>query len=262
MEEKKNNIGLVVIVAVLTAVICLSVGFVIGKNILPKEESKTNNNNTVENSTNNDEIVTITKDEYNVVVQEAANKIQIYNEYFGQKYSSTGINATNDEILVFLLANVKKSNFTVDDLKETAKLYFNTNINYTDISIKVPGSNIVLYKLDSNGKYINQNAPTDGPATLAMHSFYEGATYNKTKDSYTLNMKNIYNQVCGGTCGIGYGSFYSDASLSTKVYTNNTEDRMSFADVYDKVKDQLPITSYTFEKNSSGNYVLTSVVIK
>ena len=67
-------------------------------------------------------------------------------------------------------------------------MYFNTNINYTDISIKVPGSNIVLYKLDSNGKYINQNAPTDGPATLAMHSFYEGATYNKTKDSYTLNI--------------------------------------------------------------------------
>lgn len=271
MKERNNSIFYIIIM-VLVAIICLLIGLIFGGNLLSNDD-KNEENNVSENDNKNE------KEEQKIInlsTSEGKNffeKVTIYNDYFLKDYSVTGLkNASNNTILYFLVSELDgfdggtslgKIGFTTTDLQKVADKYISNDIKINYTNILVPQhEEAILYKLNQNGKYeYNDELGIGGPGAYVMEEYYIDGYYNKTKDEYTINTKLLYNQWCPDICS-RHDSYYSDSALNNVVYTNNSNSYMELTDVYDLVKDKLPITSYTFVKNSSGNYVLNSVTVK
>ncbi len=262
----KNN-KLYVIIVILIAIICLLVGFIIGGNVL---RGDTNNDNGI---SENEKTVTLTESEG----KELFEKVSVYNDYFLQDYSVNGIkSAINNNILYFLTeqldgfgADGRKTGFTPNDLKKVADEYLADDINvlYTDIFFPSADRSMtgeyMMYKLGSDSKYTDIPLQMGGPGSFLMKEYYIDGYYNETKDEYIVNTKLLFNQWCPDICG-PHDKYYSDVELKNFVYNVKSEDILDvdFDDVYNQVKDVLPITSYKFTKNNSGNYVLSSVTVK
>ena len=256
MGENKSKLGLGILIGVLiTLVIGLS-AFIIYDKFL----SNTNSNNDNNNGTVNNEIINLSESEG----KELFEKIKVYNDRFIDYYTQDGIKTTNNEILYFLAMqhyNNEGKSFTVADLKETANKYLVDDIKVTYESIRFPGyEQIIFYELEGD-TYKDLKPGVGGPGGYMMGEYYIDGTYNKTKDTYVINTKLLFNRFCPDVCG-PHNSYYSDRNQNNVVYTNNSDIYMSIDSVYQLVKDKLPITSYTFTKNSSGNYVLSGVVTK
>lgn len=258
----KNN-KLYVIIVILIAIICLLVGFIIGGNVL---RGDTNNDNGI---SENEKTVTLTESEG----KELFEKVSVYNDYFLQDYSVNGIkSAINNNILYFLTEQLDgfgvdgRKTFTPNDLKKVADEYLvdDINVTYTDIFIPSADRSIigehVIYKLGSDSKYTYVPQPIGVPGYFIMEEYYIDGYYNQTKDEYIINTKLLYNQWCVDVCG-PHPNYYSDNELKNVVYTTDNI-FIEFDDVYNQVKDKLPVTSYKFVKNDSGNYVLSSVTVK
>lgn len=267
MEETKNKFGLGIMMGILiTLVIGLSV-FIIYDKFLSNTDNNNNNTEVNENindkeSNENDKIINLSESES----KELFEKIKVYNDYFIDYYSQQGIKtATNNQILYFLAVEQFKTgsreSFTINSLKPIANNYLADNIKVTYEDIRFPGyEEATLFTLE--GETYKASSPgMGGPGSYMMGEYYIDATYNETKDMYVVNTKLLFNQWCPDVCG-PHNSYYSDAKSNNVVYTNNSDNYMEIDSVYPLVKDKLPITSYSFTKNSSGNYVLSSVVTK
>lgn len=143
-----------------------------------------------------------------------------------------------------------------------------------------PGEDsMFIYDAATESYSYNQNHPGHGggfSGFAKIETFYESGS--KKDNTYTVNVKLLYGDaVAGDIIPIdclpkGYYKTQEDAKNETNpLIGRKTEPNenvcatspvtISAAD-YERVKDQIPTTTFTFIKDSDGNYGLTKVTIK
>ena len=163
-----------------------------------------------------------------------------------------------------------KGYFNADSLKKSIKSQLG-DIEYTDEPIKCLVCGNALYKYSAEEKLYEKAPDTDhghgGYGTFYKIKYFEKATKNETK----------------GTLDIGYvilyGEHFSDMSYPSRNIYKTPEDSVKdqnglleknedgydkdkFDEVYNEKKSELPVTTYSFEKDKEGNYVFKKVSVK
>lgn len=247
---------LAIIVFILTVV---SLYLVIDK----KDNDAGNNkdNNIQENESDNNEKNQIKNEllkkvyAYNTIIDNFS--IDNTNEYFN--------NISNQKKLSFLWSKVKKEDifaegFTKKELRDIAFNYFGESFSYIDENIYCDEFDHVIFEYNTKKeKYeYNINHPGHGGYTCFSNVYFVDDKIDN--NTYTMNVKILYSDTCGDIGESFSSKYYSDKELNNLVYDNtenNTHD-----EVYEVIKDKLPTTTYKFVKNSSNEYILSSVSVK
>ena len=186
------------------------------------------------------------------------------------EFSSSDLD--NQQILRIGLTDelTSKGYFTSQGLKTSIKSQLG-DIKYEDESIKCLVCGNALYKYSSEEKLYEEAPSTDhGHGSYGAFSkvkYFEKATKNETKG--TLDISYI----------ILYGVYFDDSDMPNKNIYKYPEDSLKgqnglledndegytkedFDKVYEEKKKELPIVTYSFEKNKEGNYVFKKVSVK
>lgn len=274
-ENKKSKLGLGILIGLLIALVIGLTGFIIYDKVLVDDEDNkqvvnsdtTNNAEKEENDSVNDSLVDISSSELKIILE----KINVYDSRFSVSYPikdfiSFSKNMSNQDKLSFLYSNLSDysygQSFSKNDLGEVASKYFYDSFSYKDENIICNlGHN--FYNYDSNTKiYTSDNEhPGHGGEGFGRDKFYfVNGFYDDKNNEYIVNGKILYGDYCPDICG-PIQEYYDSNNRKNVIYKNN-DGEISDDEVYELVKDKLPITTYKFIKNSSNEIVLKSVTTK
>lgn len=199
--------------------------------------------------------------------------IEYFNNHYGNKYPLETSNFSNKDILwtSFSMGTMKKvfayrDSFSKDTMKEMAQYVYGADVSYTDEDIPCPAGDGVLYRF-SNNQYSFANDVLHGHGgTGAFRSkfYFVKGSRDDGNNTMEIQVKVLYGDYCGDTCG-PMMNFYKEANLnsSNSLYSTNGEyDSEDFDTAYQKFKDQLPTTTFTFEKDSVGGYGLKKITVE
>ena len=274
-KEKKQSKGLLIAVIVLTVLVLGLVGYIVydkefkekkENNITEKKDKKENTESKEKTKDNSRELTNEEKEKFENVI----NKL---NAHFSSLYPlnnpSTMIN--NDELLAFVLTEIGYStqSFTGADVERVKNEYFGNSVKVTnkDIICQLDKQPFYTYNATTNTyTKTDYNHGHDGAGFMEAYYFFDSGNVTDEK-TVTINSKIIYVGYRAGTWGPTYEIFsnYKDAKSSTNpIYTDESKDEGFEVNdsIYQKVKEKLPTTTYTFEKNSDGYYDLKSVLVK
>lgn len=272
-ESQKNNYVQGIITGILICLVVCLTAFIIYDKVLSKEEINNNNNQQESNNTENEQTketsVTLTALEQESLL----NKIDIYNSFpkIVTQYPISDINsldnATKLQFLSQHIAERADNSFTKENLKETANNYFYNGFNFTNEDIMCgieEHESLAIYLYNGSTGTYTYNGGDDGllhghggAGSYRNKSYYVNGAYNESTKLYTFDIKVLYADYCSDVCG-PYTKFYSDVNQNNMLYQIG-DVLEEFDDVYPKIKDELPVTKYSFYKNSDGSFVLKSV---
>ena len=188
-------------------------------------------------------------------------QIRLYNEVFKESYPIADVNKIDNQLkLQFgILALEKTENihnyYKVDDLKEMYYNYFSHSMKVIYEDIKCPVNDKNLYDLNTEtNTYTEVSDHEHGMITMNADTY---VTSTKIEDGkYIINTHILYSSYCNGTCSPegGYYKTYEDCVKSNNPVIFKTSQ-------YDEVKDDLPVTTFTFLKEKN-HFLLESVEIK
>lgn len=184
------------------------------------------------------------------------NKIDDYNKYISKFYSFNNVSSIDNQYLLNFAYSLAGNEKTSNNLDKVISAYFDDNVKlkHEDIICKV--DDVALYKYNaSTKKYeLNEKHPGHGGVSgVDVEKVFLGGI--NMGDSIVISTKNFYFMPDDVAEGIKYYASYNDVlNGENKVCESSTE--------FDKYKDKLPTTTYTFVKNSSSEYVLSSVSIE
>ena len=281
MEEKelkeknnKKNLYLIITIVVFTfLIVTLATIFII--KAMPKEETEKVKEPEIVEETEEQEDVIVNIEEKDIT--QILEQINDYNMYLGELFpvEDTAL-IENKEILIFANNKIPYNAYSSDgtfmqtDLEKQVAIYFGNTyeINHQDIPCEAI-RNEILYKYDSAKRiytYYGMHGHGGAAYNKGYVHFIDG-TYNETQKTYTINTKIIYRNPIHDTSGpaTSYYKNATDAMNNTnQIYIVSDEEFMTLKPetVYEKTKDNLPITTYEFKVDSDGNYGLTKVSIK
>lgn len=164
-----------------------------------------------------------------------------------------------------------KSSFTKKQVEDLIHKYFGKDRTVTHENIICPTENQPLYIYDASTETYTQNAnhPGHGGGSTGIITdnkiYYLDGTI--TSNIVTINAKVVYGYVLGDTNGprnAYFKSFLDAKAASNPVIGDiNSDNDITVSDTDIKnIADSLPTTTYTFEHDATGNYILKSVTIK
>lgn len=271
--QNKSNKSLVIIIIILSILLLGTTGFIVYDKVLTKEESKEESKTeTQEQQPQEDKITPVTESQ----VSKMMNQIKVYNEKLSTKYpiqSISNIDAVSIIDMTYLkIPNLQfgaNASFMQTDLEKVVAEYFGNEYELIHQDIPCFCTDKILFKYDSAKRNYTFNG-THGHGGTTYNEGYAhfiDGTYNETQKVYTINTKVLYRDAIHGISGPAttYHKTATDAVNNTNsIYTVPEHEVMTLqpGTVYDKVKEQLPITTYEFKVDNEGNYGLTKVTIK
>lgn len=204
-----------------------------------------------------EEIVEISYSEVNYLLE----RINYYNDSFSKYYPiSVFSKIDNQDKLKFginILTEEENTNnyYKTRDLENVFNKYFipEFKVIYEDINCDV--DNLVLYNLENNTYTLTNNHEHGKNNNISIKTYYNSST--KLDNIYKVNVNILYSSYCNSdSCANdnNYYARYKDSVNGERVVTDNLEE-------YEKIKDNLPITTFTFIKENE-NYLLKSVKVK
>jgi len=195
-------------------------------------------------------------------------QIEAYNTYLAEDYPISDISSfDNQKKLFFAYRNLEITNdreFMQGDLKKVITSYFGNknNIHYEEINCPVGDGALYQYN-DATRVYTKaEGHGHGGGGYYRNHNYYVDGTVTN-EDYYEVKVHTIYGRYCADTCGPNlnfFGNAKDAKEGENSILTIEEEQELSNND-YEKVKEKLSLTTYTFQKDSSGNYGLVSVNI-
>lgn len=280
MEQRKRNTQIVTIVIIVIAL--LTIGVLIGYMVTGK--------------------ISATKPvpEIKVEVEQKISDLEkerfmtmigVYNEKFADYYSLTDMSKIpNQQLLKFALFNQLNGYFdntiTAEQIEKYLHKYFGNQMNITHENVRCgmfheDGQDAMfIYNPTTKTYSFNENHPGHGGGFSGfanIETFYLSGS--KKDNTYTVKVKLLYGDRIGGDI--------VPIECLPKAYYKNQEEAKNETnplignppaigtDVceqpypvqitpedYARVKDQIPTTTFTFIKDSDGNYGLSKVTIK
>ena len=272
-EKKSTSPSMIVIVVSSLLLICTAIGVLIGMKLSTpvnnnnynskNQESKLNNGKAQESEFDNEKkTIELTKED----LEKYKKIISFFNENFSTKYPLKTESLTNQEILYGAMREVwfkgeKGSEFSAIDLHNMITKMYGADLKYIDEDISCEKNDGVLFKYN-DGKYqfYGQHGHA-GCQVVSENYFQEAETINNTLE---IKTKNIYvGEICSTYGPVSF--FYKDALRQQLLYNQSdraVEDYISFDKVYELKKDEIPITTYIFQKDVEGNYALKEITVE
>lgn len=264
MNEKKKNKGLIAVIIILIIALLGTSGYIIyDKVLIPKDQEKYQKKPKKEKETPPEESRTLQNQE----IEKLLEQITAYSTYFADFYPLTEP-LSNQKALYFALIelNAKTNDFMESDLEKVLEKYFGKNHPYHHEDIKCPIDNEALYIYNSAKRnYTYQDIHWHGGSTIFRPTvfFVDGKVLDEK--TYAVKTNILYAPNSGDTTG-PRDKYYS------KVMFEDTTDNMVLGpydsdheitdEEYQSIKNKLPITTFTFEKDDFGNYGLKSVTLE
>ena len=292
---KKKNIGLIITIIILIFMILGISGYVCYKKGLifhkaeTKEENKKEKINKEENEPqeeqtpteeeiiNDDDVIEETTTieeqpakEEQIVTEESIieEKVKRLSENFASYYPiSNKKTIKNQDLLIYALSAIEyKNSFTKEEVEESIKNLFGTDMNVKNEDIECPTSDPNPIYLYENGVY-TPNPNHGGHGKLSIYANIHNVSFAK-KDNKIIGKYKILYAKCSDTCVIAsYYKTYKDAIENKKPIlewdaneiVNDGEKKIE--EGYQRVKDEIPITTFEFTIENDGTYTLNSIEI-
>lgn len=246
----KKSTGKTITIVILILLLLLLLGYIGYLEYLKRQDKKTLDKDAV------------SREMYYSEVDQMLFQIELYNEVFKSEYPILDINKIENQLkLQFGILALKRDEninnyYKIEDLKEMYHNYFISGFQaiYEDIECHVGDD--ALYKLNNESKtytFVDTHEHGGGPSMDTDMYFVSSKIEG---DHYIINMHILYSNYCNDTCGpfSGYYSSYQDC-IDSKNLVMDTKSQ------YHEIKDDLPITTFTFIKDSN-HFLLESVEIK
>lgn len=203
----------------------------------------------------------VRKDMYYKEVDEILKQIDMYNYIFSEEYPINDVNQLDNQLKLRFGVYALNSNenidnyYSEDDLDDIYKNYFSDGFKVIYEDIKCPSKDGVLYTLNNDTKtYVKEEKHEHGTSSIDIDTYYVSDTIKGNQ--YIIDTNILYSNYCNEVCSpdnSGYYTSYSDAVKGGEpvIYKRNE---------YNDIKENLPITTFTFIKNKS-HYKLKSVQI-
>lgn len=270
MKERKTSRGQIVMLIILSILLVLNSAYIIyDKYYLAKEKEKKAEEKIKEDKEDKKEKVDKEKTTRNLSLAEEKillSQIDDYNTFLAQYYPIQDIKELDNQkklLFAYALLDLKgHKDFMQGELKKIVDSYFGKDNNVIYEDIICDHNDGVLFKYDSTTRVFEQtgNHGHDHIESYRSNNYLiTGNVLNE--EEYTVEVKTIYENYCGGTCGptLNYYKNAKDAKREENpVITRQEEKELTETD-YEKVKNKLESTIYTFKKDSNGNYGLKSV---
>ena len=252
-KKKKSNKGLIVIIILIIALLGIT-GYIIYDKVINKEE--------IRKEKNEPEIKEVTEEEKNTLLEQ----INVYTPYFADNYPIPEKSTLdNQEVLYFASMQLenKFSDFMESDLEKVLEKYFGKDHPYVHEDIDCFAGDGVLYKYDSAKRtYEYEDMHAHGGKTIYRSTvfFVEGKSEDDT--TYKIQTQILYTTSAGDTVG-PRDRYYTSANQEYDDYILGPygEDHEVTEEEYQSIKNKIPITTFTFEKDEDNNYGLKSVTI-
>lgn len=263
MEEEKKEIKKSnnVLVIVLCLIICLLVAFIAYDKLIVNQKA----NNKEENEKIKKEEKE-TEKETELKESDVLDYITTLNDVlvsFGAEGSIKISDISNDKIIDFAFkkAEWRGEKKTAQDIVKVIEDTFGKDFSYQLVDIECFLGDGVIYKYNqAEGTYsrVGEHGHGGIAGNRLKTYFVEG---KQTSDTITIKAKVLYGEFCGDVCGPST-YFYSKATHKKDELLYHVEDESHYDDydfVYNEVKDQLPITTFIFKKQSDGRFALTEI---
>ncbi len=271
--KKKCNGGLIVVIVILVIAILGLVGYICyDKGIIFNKKESTENKNTKDDSTKKKDVVR----ELTVAEEESfTERITEINNNFDIDYPISDVTKIdNQKLLSFASVNAKKdynNSFPASDVESIIRKYFGNNIKVNHENILCSLDKVPFYDYDSSSKSykFHENHPGHGGGSSSVPIYYFGvekATMINDK-KVVIDSKIIYGNSRGDTWGPNncyYKSVQDSLNHTNQILGDySKEEELELTDdMIKSVKDKLPTTTYTFEKDGDGYFNLISIIIK
>ena len=258
IKKKKSNKRVIVIIILIIALLGIS-GYIIYDKTINKEEPGKEKK---EPKIKEPEIKEVTEEEKNTLLEQ----INVYTPYFADNYPITEKSTLdNQEVLYFASMQLenKFSDFMESDLEKVLEKYFGKDHPYVHEDIDCFAGDGVLYKYDSAKRtYEYEDMHAHGGKTIYRSTvfFVEGKSEDDT--TYKIQTQILYTTSAGDTVG-PRDRYYTSANQEYDDYILGPygEDHEVTEEEYQSIKNKIPITTFTFEKDEDNNYGLKSVTI-
>lgn len=267
MEEKKEfkkKNGLVVVVVLLIIIVIGLGGYIAVDKLDLISTKKTEVKSKTDKKEQKEEIKTLSYDEGNKLLE----KIKVINNNFASSFPLSDFSKINNQDLLLFVANQVGfgTDFSMEKANEIISNIFGSSVTLKHEDIMCSIDNKPYYTYDSSvRKYVYNKGdnvhPHGGLSTVDAKTYYVNGKYNSS-DEIEINTKVLYSNICGDTCMIYeyYANYNHDNEtpiLESKDGSLEVTDEM-----YEQVKNRIPVTSYIFKKNKDNSYDLKSVTIK
>lgn len=282
-EKLETNKILIVVIVILSILLLGTIGFIIYDKIIAQEDTKTeevqnqikDDTKTEENQNKQpelkeDKIVPITEQKASVMLEQ----IDTYNLKLSKFYPIDDINKIDSTTVVDMtytkIPNIryeKDANFMQSDLEKVVAKYFGNEYKVIHQDIPCFCNDKIVFKYNSakrNYTFYGMHGHGGGSLINIGYTYFIDGTYNETQNKYIINTKVMYRDSFSDVGGptTGYYATASDAMNKTNpiyIVNENEIETLQPETVYNKVKEQIRITSYEFRVDSDGNYGLTKV---
>ncbi len=212
--------------------------------------------------------------------QEVMNQLDYYDyvvSYFNRFYSDdyplkvTGL--TNQDVLqsgLYFLEE-KDSNgypqypksFSREELREAIQKIYGADFTYKNENIMCFNGDGVFYTLNGSKYEYSDTHGHDGRSYARFHTYFIKAIKNEKLGTIQVQTKVLYGNPCGGTCGPVTDYYKEGKGETTPIYSvvSSNNSSVEFDVIYEQHKDELPITTFIFKKDSNGKYGLKSIAI-
>ena len=266
--EKDSKVGYVVTIIILVLIILGLSGFIVYEHCFKSQDKCNAPVEEVENDNNKEKNDTVTKAKFNATDAEVLDKIKAYNGGFYEYYlAGTKNEITDKEKLYFAFLRVlnRGKDITSKNISEALVEYFGKNHGVEIGDIYCAVDDTVFYKHDEeNDIYVRSGTHGHGGG-LNLVSYTKFVSSELNGDQLTVKAHVAYAKMCSDTCGPAtylYGSYNDMINKTNAVYGNDQDDIMEYTDnMYNSIKDKLPVTTYTFKVEDDGNYYLEKVSI-
>lgn len=248
--EKKSNVGLVVglvVVLVLSVLVSLGLlGYICYDKLLKNDVKVVRNCSEVD--------VTVAKDLSKEDVSIFLDRIELFNHALCEYYPLSDIGKVPNQKLLSMAVG----GFTSDVKAETyIKSIIGDNVNVKHEDILCAYDNIPLYNYNNGYYFVNNDHPGHGGSGRFIYTYFLGAV--NQGDEVIIKTNILYSkpiELAGPT-----KSLYDGVDDSAKLVLDEVEDS-KITEEYEKIKDTLPVTTFTFKRSELAGFNLVSVDVK
>lgn len=246
--EKKSNVGLVV--GLIISILCVLglLGYIVYDKVQEKENR-------------NAPIIDIEKETSlkEADVEDLLKRIDEMNTALYKEYPISDVNSLPTRAVLSIgFNNIYGANYIPSSYIENHIKYIigdNVNIKHEDYLCTL--DNVAFWKYEDGNYIFNQEHPGHGGGNgYIITTFFKDASMDD--DTITINTNILYEPASD----VWGGPTTSYKASPDGEYVLNDIQRDSLKSEYEKIKDTLPITTFTFKRSKMAGYNLETVKIK
>ena len=285
-EKNKNKISplalFIIIAGILMIGMCGFICYSLKDTGSMNTKRNNNRNNTIvkekeseeQPSTNNEEESNSTKEKTSQIEDEnlsSEKKVEEIATYFGSYFPLENVNTINNQNLLFFALQHHKGGWqdTIpkEELEDVIKEYFGNKVKliHENIECPSPSDERPLYLYDGNGTYKTNPEHGGHGGDGVKFAYVHYLSEQKNANIVEVNYKIAYSNNCPDTCitYAYYASYNAETPVVSNTKTDGAVDILEFTDeLYESIKDKLPVTTFTYEIDENGTYNLIKIAVK